>query len=133
MSEREPSGRKMRVMIVDDANLQRLYYRRILEEAGFAVDEAQNGLEALEKLLLAPADLVIADINMPKMDGITFLETLRKQDLPLASIPTIVTSTESGERDIAAARAAGANYYKTKPVDARTLEQLATMFCGIPA
>jgi two-component system chemotaxis response regulator CheY len=123
----------MRVLIVDDANLQRLYCRQILEGAGFAVDEALNGLEALEKLLLEAADLVIVDINMPRMDGITFLKTLREQAPPLGSTPALVTSTESGERDIAAARAAGANFYRVKPVDADSLKLYATMLCGMPA
>ena len=67
------ADRKMRVLIVDDANLVRLYYRQILEEAGFEVEEALNGLEALERLLVSPADALIVDINMPQMDGITFL------------------------------------------------------------
>ena len=88
------ADRKMRVLIVDDANLVRLYYRQILEEAGFEVEEALNGLEALEKLLVSPADVLIVDINMPQMDGITFLHELRRQALPLSSIPALVTSTE---------------------------------------
>ena len=78
---------RRRVLIVDDASLVRLYYRDALERAGFAVDEAMNGLEALEKLLIAPADLLIVDINMPQMDGITFLKVLRRQEIPLASTP----------------------------------------------
>ena len=82
----------------------RLYYRDALERAGFEVDEALNGLEALEKLLVEPADLLIVDVNMPQMDGFTFLKVLRRQDLPVASIPALVTSTEAGPQDIAAAR-----------------------------
>src|ERR1700744_3719505 len=86
---------KRRILVVDDASLVRLYYRDALEKAGFAVDEALNGLEALEKLLLAPADLLIVDVNMPQMDGMSFLKVLRSQDSPIASIPALVTSTES--------------------------------------
>ena len=59
------ADRKMRILVVDDANLVRLYYRQILEEAGFEVEEALNGIEALERLLARPADAVIVDINMP--------------------------------------------------------------------
>ena len=51
----------------------RRYYREALERAGFEVDEALNGVEALEKLLAEPADLLIVDVNMPQMDGLTFL------------------------------------------------------------
>ena len=65
--------RKARVLIVDDASLLRLYYREILEGAGYEVDEALNGLEALERVLETPPDLLIVDVNMPQMDGITFL------------------------------------------------------------
>jgi len=114
--------RRTRVLVIDDAALMRLYYRDALEGAGFEVDEALNGLEALEKLLASPADLLVVDVNMPQMDGLTFLHTLRRQPLPLGSTPALVTSTESGPQDLAAARAAGANYYLVKPV---TREQLA--------
>ena len=67
-----------RVLIVDDAALVRAYYRQALERAGYEVDEALNGLEGLEKVLMQPFDLAIVDVNMPQMDGITFLRTLRE-------------------------------------------------------
>ena len=75
-----------------------------------------NGLEALEKVLLHSFDLLIVDINMPQMDGMTFLRALREKELPLSAIPALVTSTEAGPQDISSARAAGANYYVVKPL-----------------
>src|SRR5678809_1663173 len=96
-----------RVMIVDDASLVRLFYRDVLQRVGYEVDEALNGLEALEKLLGWPADLLLVDINMPKMDGLTFLRTLRRQPLPLGGTPAIVISTEAAAQDAEAARLAG--------------------------
>ena len=120
-----------RVLVVDDAALVRLYYRDALESAGFEVDEALNGLEALEKVLAARFDLLIVDINMPQMDGMTFLETLRRQDLPVASVPALVTSTESGPQDFESARAAGANFYLVKPIARETIAEYAAMLCGI--
>ena len=126
------ADRKMRILVVDDANLVRLYYRQILEETGFEVEEALNGLEALERLLASPADAVVVDINMPLMDGVTFLRALRGQALPLSSIPTLVTSTESKAEDVEAARAAGANFYSTKPVGREDLARTMAMFCGVP-
>src|ERR1700710_1920279 len=96
-----------RILVIDDASLVRMYYRDALERAGYAVDEALNGLEALEKLLVAPVDLLIVDVNMPQMDGFTFLKILRRQDLPVAGIPALVISTEAGAQDREAARAAG--------------------------
>jgi two-component system chemotaxis response regulator CheY len=124
--------RKLRILIVDDANLVRLYYRSILEEVGFDVEEALNGLEALEKVLADPADMLIVDINMPQMDGITFIEALRRQALPFSSIPVLVTSTESGANDFEAVRRAGGNYYLVKPIGADVLARYAKMFCGSP-
>jgi len=126
------ADRKLRILIVDDANLVRLYYRQILEEVGFEVEEAFNGIEALEGLLASPADALIVDINMPLMDGITFLKALRRQALPLSSIPALVTSTESGTADITAARAAGANFYCLKPIGRDVLARTMAMFCGVP-
>jgi two-component system, chemotaxis family, chemotaxis protein CheY len=120
------------ILVIDDAALTRLYYRSTLEEAGFHVAEALNGLEALEKLLTIPADLLIVDVNMPQMDGFTFLNVLRRKEPPLASIPALVTSTESAATDFAAARAAGANYYLVKPIDRERLVEFATMLCGVP-
>jgi two-component system, chemotaxis family, chemotaxis protein CheY len=126
------ADRKMRILIVDDANLVRLYYRQILEDAGFEVEEAINGLEALERLLVSPADALIVDINMPRMDGVTFLSALRRQPLPLSSIPAFVTSTESSAADVAAPRAAGANFYYVKPIGREDLARYMAMCCGAP-
>ena len=120
------------ILVIDDAALTRLYYRSALEESGFRVEEALNGLEALEKLLTAPADLLIVDVNMPQMDGFTFLNILRRKERPLASIPALVTSSESAQTDFAAARAAGANYYLVKPMSREMLVEFATMLCGVP-
>lgn len=123
---------KKTILVIDDAALTRLYYRSALEKAGFRVEEALNGLEALEKLLTIATDLLIVDINMPQMDGLTFLSILRQKDPPLASIPALVTSSEAGEGDFAAARAAGANYYLVKPINSQTLVEFAAMLSGVP-
>lgn len=119
------------VLLVEDASLVRLFYRRLLEAAGFHVEEALNGLEALERLSAIAPDMLIVDVNMPQMDGLTFLGTLRQQAGPLGSIPALVTSTEASERDFSAARAAGANFYLVKPVDRENLLEVAAMLCGV--
>jgi two-component system chemotaxis response regulator CheY len=124
---------KTRVLVVDDASLVRMYYRDALERAGYEVDEALNGLEALEKLLTAPADLLIVDVNMPQMDGFTFLKVLRRQDGAVASTPALVTTTESAAHDRAAARSAGANFYLVKPVTPEALVEHADLLSGRPA
>lgn len=121
---------KIRVLVVDDASLVRLYYRDALERAGYEVDEALNGLEALEKLLTAPVDLLIVDVNMPQMDGFTFLKVLRRQDGPVAATPALVTTTESAAHDRTAARLAGANFYLVKPVPPDVLVAYADILSG---
>jgi two-component system chemotaxis response regulator CheY len=127
----KPTGaEKRRVLIVDDASLVRMYYRDALQSAGYAIDEALNGLEALERLLLAPADLIILDVNMPQMDGVTFLRVLRRQSLPVAATPVLVTSTEAAPGDASRAREAGANFYLVKPVARDVLLRHATLLCG---
>src|SRR4051794_13721536 len=79
----------LRVLVVDDGTLIRLYYREVLEAAGFEVGEAINGIEALEKILSERFDLVIVDINMPKMDGVSFLRTLRSRTDAAGAIPAL--------------------------------------------
>ena len=68
---------KARILVVDDSSLVRLYYRSALEKAGFEVEQAINGIEAMERVLSQRFDLVIVDVNMPRMDGFTFLRSLR--------------------------------------------------------
>ncbi|MEO7762230.1 MAG: response regulator [Casimicrobiaceae bacterium] len=121
---------RKRILVVDDASLVRLFYRDALQGAGFEVEEAMNGIEALEKLLTIPIDMMIVDINMPQMDGFTFLRAVRSRELPLAATPALMTSTESAPHDFAAARAAGANFYLVKPVTRDELVSHAAMLSG---
>jgi two-component system chemotaxis response regulator CheY len=102
-----------RILVVDDAATVRMYHRSILEGAGFAVEEAYNGIEALEKALQAPFDLYLVDVNMPKLDGYGFLRELRARDIPQA--PALMVSTEETRVDELEAYKAGANGYVVKP------------------
>jgi two-component system chemotaxis response regulator CheY len=122
-----------RILVVDDANLVRRFYRDALERAGFKVDEALNGVEALEKLLGSPYDMVVVDVNMPQMDGFTFLRALRRQAVPMCSLPSLVISTEAASQDESAARSAGANFYLVKPVTQEQLVAHVSIMCGLPA
>jgi two-component system, chemotaxis family, chemotaxis protein CheY len=117
-----------RILIVDDAATVRLYHRGILESAGYAVTEAWNGIEALEKALEAPFDLYIVDINMPKLDGYGFLRELRQHEIPQA--PSIMVSTEAAAKDETAAYRAGANVYLIKPAKPAQLLAHARLMLG---
>lgn len=103
-----------RILIVDDAATVRLYHRKILQSTGHFIDEAVNGLEALEKTLRQPFDLYLVDINMPKLDGYAFLKELRCAELPQA--PVVMVSTEAEISDATKAYWVGANLYLIKPV-----------------
>jgi two-component system chemotaxis response regulator CheY len=122
---------KARVLVVDDSSLVRLYYRSALEKAGFEVEQAINGIEAMERALSQPFDLVIVDINMPRMDGLTFLRALRRSAADVAVLPALMISTESETQDVAAARAAGANFYLVKPVAKAELVRHVCVLTGV--
>lgn len=116
------------ILIVDDAATVRMYHRSILEEAGYAVTEAVNGLEALEKSASASFDLYLVDVNMPQMDGYGFLRALRAADG--AQAPAIMISTEAEETDRRLAFEAGANHYLAKPIRPRQLLRIVRLLLG---
>ena len=120
---------KKKVLIVDDGITMRMYYRDVLEKAGFLVEEAANGVEGLEKMLAGGFDLAVVDINMPKMNGYEFVRQLRK-DPASQSIPVMTVSTEDQEQDKVKAYEVGANFYMVKPIRPDELEQVARLFTG---
>jgi two-component system chemotaxis response regulator CheY len=120
------------VLVVDDAGTVRKYHRGILEQAGLRVEEAMNGVEALERGMAAPPDLIVVDVNMPRMDGYTFLATARAAP-PLAGVPAIMVTTERGPRDAERGFASGANLFLLKPVRPDTLASFARALTGLPA
>ena len=108
-----------------------MYCRDVLEKAGFEVDQAINGIEAMEKVLEQTFDLVIVDVNMPRMDGFSFIRALRGSAVPaLASLPALVITTEAGQQDREDARAAGANFYLVKPVSEADLVRHVAVLTG---
>ena len=124
----------MHALVVDDATTIRLFHRGILESAGFVVEEAMNGLEALERALSAasPPDLLVVDVNMPCMDGYALLRAVRCEPA-LRTTPAIMISTESAENDAEQAFAAGANLYVIKPVRPEVLARFARLLVGLRA
>jgi two-component system chemotaxis response regulator CheY len=108
------------ILIVDDAATVRMYHRDILEPAGYTVDEAINGLEALEKAVVRDYDLYLIDVNMPKLDGYALVRRLRS-DPSLRQVPAIMISTEAEGSDQRRAYEAGANLYLIKPAQPQVL------------
>ena len=128
MSTTEVSA--LRILVVDDSSLVRMYYRDALEKAGYEVEQAMNGLEAMEKALAGQFDLLIVDVNMPKMDGFSFLRELRRSGTPAGLAPALVITTEAGEQDVQESRAAGANFYLVKPVSEHDLRSHVAVLIG---
>jgi two-component system chemotaxis response regulator CheY len=121
-----------RIMIVDDSLTVRLFLREVLLSLGqVEVVDAQNGVEGLEKALLAPVDLFLVDVNMPKMDGYTFVREVRQRPT-LRAIPIIVATTEDQPADRERAYSVGANLHLAKPLSADSLRGAALMLLGRP-
>jgi two-component system, chemotaxis family, chemotaxis protein CheY len=111
------------VLVVDDSASIRQMVTFTLQEGGFAVMEATNGKEGLERLAQAKADLIITDLNMPVMDGITFIRQARA----LAGskfTPILMLTTESQDAKKQEGRAAGATGWIVKPFNPEKLLQV---------
>lgn len=108
-------------LIVDDSRVIRKVSRHILETLGFAVEEAENGKDGLEKCAETMPDVVLLDWNMPVMSGIEFITQLRKRDG--GDKPKVVfCTTENDVAHIREAISAGADEYVMKPFDHETLQ-----------
>jgi len=113
-------NRGQKVLLVDDNLDMRTYLQKLLETAGFTVDAAGDGEEALAAAMLGKPDLVLSDVMMPKMDGFQLLAALRA-DVRLRDVPVLLLSARAGEEAKVEGLAAGANDYLTKPFSAREL------------
>jgi len=110
------SGRILNVLIVDDSKVIRSAIREILELGNIQVTEASNGKDALELVYNNVPDLVLLDVVMPGMDGISVLKTLRKSYSKL-QLPIILVTSLGSSSEIVQALDFGANDYATKPID----------------
>lgn len=105
----------LKVLIVDDSTMVRQQVKRALVGRGFEVIEAVDGIDALEKANESPdITLIVADVNMPRMDGLEFLATLR-QDPRFATVPTIMLTTEAQPELVARAKSLHAKGWIIKP------------------
>ncbi|ALG70231.1 regulator [Azospirillum thiophilum] len=106
-----------RVLVVEDSPLNRMLVTAILAQAGHRADTADNGLEALMAAQAGGYDLILMDLSMPEMDGLTATRLLR--DLPGAAgrIPVIAMTADTDEADRIRCRDAGMNDHVAKPVD----------------
>ena len=117
----DPSaGRPARILIVDDEPLNVDYLEQELDGLGFETETAANGLEALERVAASPPDLVLLDVMMPGMDGISVLRIL-KGDPETRLVPVVLMTALNAVEDRVRGIEAGADDFLSKPVDDREL------------
>ena len=117
------SDPKMKFLVVDDFSTMRRIVRNLLKELGFAnVDEAEDGVIALQKLKAGEFDFVVTDWNMPNMTGIELLRAIRA-DAALKTLPVLMITAEAKKENIIEAAQAGASGYIVNPFTAGTLSE----------
>ena len=133
------SDPKMKFLVVDDFSTMRRIVRNLLKELGYTnVDEAEDGVVAMQKLTAGGFDFVVSDWNMPNMTGIELLKAIRA-NAQLAHLPLLMITAEAKKENIIEAAKAGASGYVVKPFTAATLdEKLNKIFktlsgAGVPA
>ncbi len=108
------------IMVVEDEVATRRLYRFLLRNSGYNVIEAEDGIDALERLATQECDVIITDMNMPRMGGIELVRTLRQNQSQVYIIMVTAFGTPDTEKN---ALRAGANEYITKPFDFDELER----------
>lgn len=119
----------LKFLVVDDFSTMRRIVRNLLKELGFTnVEEAEDGAVALTRLKSGGIDFVVTDWNMPNMDGLTLLQSVRA-DPALKHLPVLMITAEAKKENIIAAAQAGASGYIVKPFTAATLgEKMEKIF-----
>lgn len=116
------ADKELKFLVVDDFSTMRRIVRNLLKELGFNVEEAEDGVDALNKLQAGGYGFVISDWNMPNMDGLELLKTIRA-DGAMSALPVLMVTAEAKKENIIAAAQAGASGYVVKPFTAATLEE----------
>ncbi len=119
------------ILIVDDSKTVRNLVAFIMKKEGFRITMAEDGLDGLEKLYSSEQEvhLIISDVNMPRMDGFTFIRTVREQEA-YRDLPIVVLSTEGQEKDIQTGMHLGANLYMVKPAQPEIMVKNVKMLLG---
>jgi two-component system sensor histidine kinase/response regulator len=115
--------RALRVLLTDDSGDNRLLVRTFLKHSGVRIDEAENGLIAVEKAQAERYDIILMDIQMPIMDGLEAMRLIRRHERQegLARVPIIALTASALESDVYHTIEAGADFHVSKPVKKATL------------
>jgi len=108
-------GRR-RVLLVDDSVSVRKFVGQMLEKAGFDVTTAADGADAMVRLAEAAFDVLVTDLEMPRVNGYELIEDVRRR-AATRELPVIVLTTRAGDKHVALAKSLGVEHYVTKPVE----------------
>lgn len=114
-----------RILVVEDSPLNQMVVSAVLAPAGYRLEMANNGLEAVMAAQAGGFDLILMDVSMPEMDGLTATRLLRGLPGAAGTVPVIAMTADAGEADRARCRDAGMNDHVDKPVERAQL--LATV------
>ena len=117
------------ILIVDDSNSVRMAIRMALTGAGYAVTEAADGAQGLSKANGSRFDMIITDLNMPNMDGLSMIRALRKNPAQCGT-PILFLTTESEDAMKQQAKAAGATGWLVKPFEPEQLIRVVQKVLG---
>jgi CheY-like chemotaxis protein len=109
------------IVLADDSILQRMTIRALLEAEGYQVLEAGDGREVIDLVRLSHPDLILMDVAMPTMDGVTTARRIRRADDAMARVPIVFVTALGAAVDRETALAAGGNDYLVKPISQREL------------
>ena len=123
-----PEARLPTVMVVDDSLTVRKITSRLLAREGYQVMLAKDGVDALEQLVDDLPDVILSDIEMPRMDGFDFVRNVRA-DERLRDLPVIMITSRTAEKHRNYAFEIGANHYLGKPYDEDELLGLVASYC----
>ena len=126
-NEADPGAR---VLIVDDEGLTRMMIRRVLEDSGYRVLEAQDGQTATRLCDAEQPDLVLMDVRMPVMDGLMATEAIRALNRRDADVPVVAMTANTFPEDIQACLNVGMNGHVAKPVDPNHLYETLLQVLG---
>jgi len=120
-----------KILFADDSSIMRLFARMSTRNIhGISVTEAQDGLDAVEKIGEESFDLIITDINMPRMDGLELIRHVRMVGL---KIPIIILTTLGEEKDVARGMDLGADDYMTKPITVHKFTDIISSYMNVPS
>jgi PAS domain S-box-containing protein len=123
-------NRSLRILVAEDNDVNQKVISAMLSRSGHRIDIVGNGIEAVSTLIRGSYDLVLMDVQMPEMDGVTATRRIRELDGPQSEIPIIALTANAMKGDEQKYREAGMNDYVTKPIESEKLAAAMQRQCG---